>query len=290
MKKVLAVSGGVDSMVMLDIFLRNYPPEELVVATFDHGTRESSKTDADFVEQKVREFSELASAPRILFYRGRTELGAGISEEKARAARYDFLRKIAFRERGEIFTAHHLDDLIETTAINLIRGTGFRGLAGLSSLGIRRPFIDGFFEEIYDKKKILEYAAKNKIIFREDPTNSSDDYLRNRIREKTRELPLSEKLEVYRLWKKQKAILKEISEILESILPEDRKYRREWFENLDEKVSLEILREGLIRAGISATRPQILEFLSAIKTYLPGKKFNLPGDKLIKLEKEKFQF
>ena len=68
MKKVLAVSGGVDSMVMLDIFLRNYPPEELVVATFDHGTRESSKTDADFVEQKVREFSELASALRIRFY------------------------------------------------------------------------------------------------------------------------------------------------------------------------------------------------------------------------------
>ena len=289
MKKILAVSGGVDSMVMLDIFLSRFPKTELVVATFDHGTRESSSADAEFVEKRVEKFSEAAYALQLPIYRGRASLGAGISEEKARAARYEFLRKVATKERGEIFTAHHLDDLVETVAINFLRGTGFRGLAGLSSLGIRRPFIDGFFGEVFDRKKILKYAAEKEIIFREDPTNSSEKYLRNRIREKVYNLDFEKKMAVYRLWEKQKKDVREISEVLEAILPEDGRYQREWFSSLDEEVALEILREGLIRAGVSATRPQILEFLTAIKTYLPGKQFNLPGDKLVRINKRDFR-
>ena len=288
MKKILAVSGGVDSMVMLDIFMSRFLREELVVATFDHGTRESSSADAEFVEKKAKKLSEAAYALQIPVYRGRASLGAGISEEKARAARYEFLRKVARKERGEIFTAHHLDDLIETVSINFLRGTGFRGLAGLFTPGIRRPFIDGFFGEVFDRKKILKYAAEKEIIFREDPTNASEKYLRNRIRERVYNLDFERKMEIYQLWRKQKKDVLEISEILEAILPEDRRYKREWFYNLDEAVSLEILREGLIRAGVSATRPQILEFLNAIKTYLPGKQFNLPGDRLVKINKRDF--
>ena len=287
MKKVLAVSGGVDSMVMLDIFAKKFPREELVVATFDHGTRESSEADVEFV-------SEVGSALCIPVYRGRAELGAGVSEEKARAARYDFLRKIALRERGEIFTAHHLDDLVETVAINFFRGTGFRGLAPFSSFGVRRPFLDGFLEpeefgfKAFDKRAILRYAAERGVRFREDPTNASDEYLRNRVRERVFNLDFETKREVFQLWREQREIIREITGIIETILPEDRKYEREWFFDLEEGVSLEILREGLIRAGVSATRPQTLEFLDAIRTYLPGKKFNLPGDKLVEIRKNEF--
>ena len=162
-------------------------------------------------------------------------------------------------------------------------------MAGLSSLGIRRPFIDGFFGEVFDRKKILKYAAEKEIIFREDPTNSSEKYLRNRIREKVYNLDFEKKMAVYRLWEKQKKDVREISEFLDAILPEDGRYQREWFSSLDEEVALEILREGLIRAGVSATRPQILEFLTAIKTYLPGKQFNLPGDKLVRINKRDFR-
>ena len=282
MKKVLAVSGGIDSITMLDIFASRFNNDDLVVATFDHGTRQSSKTDVEFV-------SKIAKSYGLRVYIGSEKLGENISEEKAREARYVFLRKIAFEEKGEIFTAHHLDDLIETTVINFLRGTGIRGLAGLSTLGIRRPFIDGFFSEIFDKRKILKYAAKNKLIFREDPTNSSDDYLRNRIRQKVFDLNFETKQKIFELWKKQKADVFEIEKILENILPENQKYERAWFFNLDEKISLEILREALMRARISATRPQILEFLNAIKTYLPGKKFNLPSDRLVKINKKDFE-
>lgn len=279
MKKIVAVSGGADSMVMLDLMRRQFPASELVVATFDHGTRESSKADADFVEREAK----------VKFYRGVIQLGAGISEEMAREKRYGFLRKVAFGEKGEIYTAHHLDDLVETVAINLIRGTGWRGLAVLNSAGVRRPFIDGTFGEVFDKRKILQYAAERGIVFRQDPTNSDERYLRNRVRKRVLNMTPEQKKKIYGLWQRQVEIAREIDEILETVLPEDLKYERAWFETLDEKVALEVLRAGLLRAGVSATRPQILEFYQAILEYDTGKKFNLPNDKLVVMGRRDFQ-
>ena len=295
MKKILAVSGGVDSMAMLSRMLKKFPAEELVVATFDHGARESSAEDAEFVEKKLAEvLSALKKPGKVAFYRSKAELSEGVSEEKARAARYDFLRKIAFREKGEIYTAHHLDDLVETVAINLIRGTGIRGLAPFSSFGVRRPFLDGFLDprefrlEAFDRRGILKYAAEHKISFRQDPTNTSQDYLRNRVREKTFNLPLSTKLKIYRLWQEQREIVRGIDREVEGLVPEDLRFGREMFREMGEREGLEILRGGLMRAGVSATRPQMREFYQAILDYAPGKKFNLPGDKLVRINKKDF--
>lgn len=287
MKKILAISGGVDSMVMLDIFVKKFDKTELVVATFDHSARESSREDCDFV-------SEVCSALEIPVYRGKAEKLTKISEEKARALRYDFLRKIAFKEKGEIFTAHHLDDLVETITINLLRGTGFRGLACLSSPGIRRPFLDGLFDpeefgfSAFDKSSILTYASKNDIHFRLDPTNETSAYLRNRVREKTRPLPLEKKLALFELWQAQKSLVKEIDSLTESILPENLIFSRSIFSELNDPTSLEILRAALLRAGVSTTIPQRKEFLTAIRTYAPEKMFNLPKDKMVKIHKQNF--
>lgn len=287
MKKILAVSGGVDSMSMLDIFVRQFPKSDLVVATFDHGTRETSEEDVRFV-------SGICSALEIPVYRGKADLGANVSEEKARTARYDFLRKVAFEEHGEIYTAHHLDDLVETITINFLRGTDFRGLACFSALGVRRPFLDDLLNpqdfklKAFDKNSILTYAAKNSIVFREDPTNETDDYLRNRVRKTTRSLPLSKKLKIYELWKNQKNLVREINNLTESLIPEDLKFARADFLELDDKTALEILRSALLRAGISTTIPQRKDFLNAIHTYEPGKTFNLPKDRLVKINKKDF--
>ena len=281
MCKVLAVSGGVDSMVMLSLAVREFPADELVVASFDHGTRESSKLDVDFV-------SHFSYALNSRFYRGDVRLGAKIGEEKAREKRYEFLREIAKREGGEIWTAHHLDDLVETVAINFLRGTGFRGLAVLNAAGVRRPFLDGTFGEVFDKQKILEYAAKNGVAFRQDPTNTSDDYLRNRVRPKVLAMSHEMKVRLFELWEKQKQIVRKVDETVESLLPEDLTFERKWFLELDDAVAMEILRAGLIKAGVSATRPQIKDFLEAIRNYDAGKKFNLPGDKLVKIGRRDF--
>ncbi len=297
----------------MTFFSKHFEKTELVVASFDHKSRESSSADLWFVKRKAEELG-------LNFYAGELsdeKSGEKLSEETARKARYDFLRKTAFAERAEIFTAHHLDDLVESVTINFVRGTDFRGLAPLSALGIRRPFIDGFLNNwedlrkysageiktkenglneanyascdiIFDKKSILRYAAEHGIVFREDPTNQTDLYLRNRVREQTRELSTEDKLRIYSLFRQQRKRVREIETEIEAILPEDLKFEREMFKEMPDEVASEILREGLKRVEVSTTRPQRQDFLKAIREYGSEKQFNLPGGKLIKLHKKSF--
>ncbi len=269
---------------MLDIFRH----DDIVVAHFNHGTRPSSKDDANFVKKCAEERN-------LTFALGTAKLGEGVSEEVARRARYNFLHK-ACETSGhtKICTAHHLDDLVETVAINLLRGTGWRGLAALDAPMVRRPFLEP--EDMpkslrklvpFDKKTILRYAADFEITYRQDPTNNEDSYLRNRVRKKLSNF--DKKHEIYALWQKQKKLKREIDELVGELMPEgDEPWQRSWFEGLDEKVALELLRAGTLRAGISATRPQLERFYQAILTYAPGKAFNLPKDELVTFTKTDF--
>lgn len=274
-------------MVMLDILMRR-PANDMIVAHFDHGTRPSSVDDAMFVQR-------VAAECQLVFATKREELGESVSEETARERRYVFLRKTSGEnENAIIYTAHHLDDLVESIAINLLRGTGWRGLAVLDTPGIRRPFLEPEHmpKELrslvpFDKKLIQDYAANCNTIYRQDPTNNEDNYLRNRVRKKLVEFP--EKKKLYELWRRQKKLKAEIDEIVQDLLPkEGEAWQRSWFMDLDEKVALELLRAGTLRIGVSATRPQLLRFLQAIRTYAPGKCFNLPGDKLVRMNKDTF--
>lgn len=172
---VVAVSGGVDSVALLDCLVASNPElvneGKLIVAHYDHGIREDSINDALFVE-------ELAEKYGLQFVVGHGGLGANASEETARNARYKFLNLIKVQNRAEaIITAHHQDDVIETAYINLIRGTGRKGLTSLKSRpGILRPLISK------DKIEILEYAKSKNLLWHEDLTNKEDKYLRNRVR------------------------------------------------------------------------------------------------------------
>ena len=80
----------------------------------------------------------------------------------------------------------------------------------------------------------------------------------------------------------------EIDATVQTILPNDQFYQRTWFDVMDDGVAIEVLRAALATKQISATRPQLQEFLSAIRTYSPGKQFNLPGNRLVKLHKDHF--
>lgn len=286
-KKILAVSGGIDSMVMLDVIYRSgkYAPGDIIIAHFNHGTRQSSVMDAEFVEKKAQKYG-------LEFRGGYAELGADISEEIARKARYVFLRKVSELTGGaEIFTAHHLNDLAETVAINLLRGTGWRGLACLSAEGVRRPFLEPELlvtnDSVWDKRRIYEYAAQNKVAFREDPTNSSDEYLRNRIRHQMNNVDLEQ---VYTLWCRQKQLRTEIDAIINAMIPPlGGAWERGWLRRIEPVLGLELLRAGTLRAGISATRPQLERLRQAILEYKPGKLFNLPGGRMVKIEKDRFR-
>jgi tRNA(Ile)-lysidine synthetase-like protein len=169
-KYVLAVSGGVDSMVLLNLLAKK-PAIELIVAHFNHGIREDSDKD----EQLVR---QIAKKLGLSFEAGHGYLGAHASEGTARRARYDFLRAVNDRHEADaIITAHHLDDYLETAMINLIRGTGRRGLSAIRvNKEVLRPLIS------YSKSEIIAYARQKKLVWREDHTNAIDAHLRNYIR------------------------------------------------------------------------------------------------------------
>lgn len=186
-KYVLAISGGIDSMALLDLVANDYGgfrrqhfasakwPDDFVVAHFDHGIRgNESHNDAEFVRTTVRQRYGL------LVQIGCGELPADTSEEVARRARYQFLNQVAERWGDEgvatmIVTAHHRDDLLETVAMNLIRGTGWRGLAPMSQRNVIRLLLG------WNKVDIARYALEHNLAWREDQTNYSTKYFRNRL-------------------------------------------------------------------------------------------------------------
>ncbi|MDB5175630.1 MAG: hypothetical protein JWM81_488 [Candidatus Saccharibacteria bacterium] len=168
---VVAVSGGVDSVVLLHL-LSKKPDLQLIVAHFDHGIRDDSGQDRELVQALAAKYS-------LPYASESAQLGAGASEALARAARWKFLESVREAHQATaVLTAHHEDDALETAIINLVRGTGRRGLTSLgSTVTRRRPLL------AVPKQKILEYAREAGLEWREDSTNSDPKYLRNYLRQ-----------------------------------------------------------------------------------------------------------
>jgi len=174
---LLAVSGGIDSMTMTDLF---------VMAGIETGIAHCNfclrGTESDLDEELVKEY---AGSHKIPFYSVRFEtkkyaLKKGISiQMAARDLRYEWFEKIR-KEKGfdSIAVAHNLNDNIETLLINLTRGTGIAGLTGMKVSGnkIIRPLL------FATRQNIEEYCSEWNIKFREDQSNSETKYTRNKIR------------------------------------------------------------------------------------------------------------
>ncbi len=174
---VVAVSGGVDSMVLLSLMSR--AGYKIGVAHCNFALRDS---ESDQDEELVRQTAEDLGIP---FHNRRFDTHAEMErtgesvQVAARRLRYTWFEELC-REHGysAVAIAHHADDSIETFFINLFRGTGLKGLTGISIVNGRvvRPLL------FATRREILEYAAENKIHYREDSSNRSTKYLRNKIR------------------------------------------------------------------------------------------------------------
>ena len=253
-KYLIAVSGGVDSVVLLDMLAKKH--KNILVAHFDHGIREDSKEDAIFVRQ-------LAVKYGVKFFTKREELGANASEEKARRARYKFLRELSEKQNATIVTAHHLDDVVETIIINMVRGTGWRGLAVLNAEDIYRPLIN------FKKQEIINYAKQNNLKWREDSTNSLNVYMRNIVRHKI-DLNNEQKNELQILHQEQIRLAEEIKSEVTSLLKSiknDNKISRYFINSIDQASAYEIIRE-LTKGEL--TPSQIDSVINAIKTQRNG--------------------
>lgn len=166
---VLAVSGGRDSMVMLDAFARVAPEAVAAVATFDHGTGRHAAN-------AVRLVAERCTA---LGLRAVTAEASSLPANEAawRQARWRFLRAIAAAERATVATAHSRDDNVETILMRVLRGSGARGLAGLfATSDVARPLLG------VPRAAIARAAAERAIIWSDDPSNASHAHFRNRVR------------------------------------------------------------------------------------------------------------
>jgi len=256
---VVAVSGGVDSVVLLHMLAQKSEPE-LVVAHFDHGIRDDSAQDAEFVGSLAKKYG-------LRFETRREELGKQASEELARDRRYKFLRSVAQKYGSKIMTAHHGDDVIETVGINLTRGTGWRGLAVLDS-DIVRPLLD------LGKQDILNYAKKHQLQWREDSTNASENYLRNRLRRKTVKLDDNSRRQLLSLRQQQVKSKRNIEAEVCELVGLGPTYSRYFFSQIGDLTGLECLR-FVVQAKL--TRPQLRAALLAIKTFRPSKIYQAGG-------------
>jgi tRNA(Ile)-lysidine synthase len=189
---VVAVSGGVDSMVLLDALHRLAAPWRwhMVVAHFNHQLR-GSESDAD--ERLVRRAAQrmglefVTDRWAVAEQRAARKLGL---EMGARLARHDFLGRVAEeRKIPTIALAHHADDQAELFFLRLFRGAGGEGLAGMKFEGMGIASRSRFFpvrlvRPLLELRKaeLLAYAKEQQIRFREDASNASLHHKRNRIR------------------------------------------------------------------------------------------------------------
>ncbi|MCX8108309.1 MAG: tRNA lysidine(34) synthetase TilS, partial [Verrucomicrobiae bacterium] len=194
---VVAVSGGLDSMVLLHVLAKLAPAQEwrIFVAHFNHLLRgKESELDEGLVASRARELG-------LPFERGQGDVRGhakanGISiEMAARELRYRFLAEVARRNSARfIALGHHADDQVETVILRLFRGSGGEGLGGMrlssplwvdSSICLVRLLLH------LSRKIIREYARNQRISYRDDTTNESIDIERNWVRHKL--LPLLER-------------------------------------------------------------------------------------------------
>lgn len=178
-KLLIAVSGGIDSVVLADVLHKS--AYQLAIAHCNFKLRgKDSDNDEAFVK-------ELADKYGTAYYSASFDTKSFASKNKvsiqmaARRLRYDWLNEKAEKESYDyILTAHHRDDLVETILLNMIKGTGIKGYHGILPKYnlLVRPLL------FTQKTDLVNYLEENKLVFREDISNSNIDYQRNLIRHK----------------------------------------------------------------------------------------------------------
>ena len=192
-KLLLAVSGGPDSLAMLELF-SEYKDEfdlKIAVAHVDHKLREESAAEAEFVKACAQKkgfdfFLKQINLPELI------KKNNSSAEALARELRFDFFKEIIQKNNYDLLAlAHHRDDQAETVLLNLFRGSGLQGLSGIQSktelngIKIIHPLLE------FSKEEILAYCKQKKLEPRFDSTNQENIYSRNIIRNEI--FPLVEK-------------------------------------------------------------------------------------------------
>ena len=175
---VIGLSGGPDSMALLDIISKHFNNIKIVCAHVHHNLRKESDEEKKFVSDYCAKHGFIFEFMKIEKYTNNK-----FSEEEARRIRYNFFEEVINKYQAKyLFTAHHGDDLIETVLMRLTRGSNFKGYGGINDITkkcgyqIVRPLL------FLTKDEILTYLKNNNIPYVYDNSNDSLKYTRNRYR------------------------------------------------------------------------------------------------------------
>jgi tRNA(Ile)-lysidine synthase len=180
-KILLGVSGGPDSVSMLDILAKLAPKYnlKLIIAHVNYGLRGK---DSEKDEKFVRELGKKLGIEVKFLNVNKGNLGdRGNLESKLRDIRYDFFEKVRKKNNFDLIAvAHNLDDQAETYLMRVIRGSGLQGLSAMKFKNERviRPLLS------ITREEIIKYLKENKLTWRVDKTNLESKFLRNKIRNK----------------------------------------------------------------------------------------------------------
>lgn len=182
---VVAVSGGADSLALAHMLVHCWEREQLVIAHFHHGLRDSADSDATFVQKQAQQW-QVAHHIKHGDVRSFADKVKISIETAARQLRYQFLAEVAISVGSDtIVTAHHADDQAETVIMNLLRGSGLRGLRGMlpnralpnqPQLRLLRPLLT------VSRQQIEAYCQTHRLQSRDDESNRDLTFTRNRIR------------------------------------------------------------------------------------------------------------
>jgi tRNA(Ile)-lysidine synthase len=275
---IVAVSGGVDSVVLLHKLIHGeiaqfetVGPQDVVVAHVNHGIRAAeSDNDEEFVRQLAAKFG-------VRFESARLSLWPKASEDEARKKRYEFLDSLAEKYNTDrVLLAHHHGDVIETAVLNMLRGSGRRGLSSLQSRPHRiRPLLSS------SKHELMHYAHEHGLSWVEDETNNDPAYRRNAVRR-----ALSDKLEhadyrrLYEHITKSHHINREIDRLVGEQLRYKLKGRavvpRAWFVTLPHDIATEYMHAILTSCEARDIDRRLVERVAlATKVATPGKKIDI---------------
>lgn len=277
-KYVIAVSGGVDSVVLLNMLIVNkLSNTELVVAHFDHGIRQDSARDRQFVET-------LAHSYGLPFEYAEGNLGLATNEDTARQARYAFLKDIKRKTNATVIvTAHHEDDVLETMVLNLMRGTGRKGLSSLASTDdVMRPLLH------YKKSELVNYAKDHGLAWQEDRTNNDERILRNWVRKNViSKLSEDQRLRLLDIHQQSKGTNAQLDTLLQELHSSEDSLDKRLLLQLSHNAALELLAHWLREHGVrSFTKKQLEMVLIGAKTLARGKTADIYGKNKVRYTKD----
>lgn len=288
---VIAVSGGVDSMVLMHLLADKHHDKtsglKFTAAHFDHGIRGESHLDRLLTH-------EVAQKLGLPFVYEEGSLGNDASEDTARKARYAFLKKVQQHSgaRG-IVTGHHHDDVVETAILNLIRGTGRKGLSSIKNKdGLHRPLLH------VPKHHIRSYAEANGLTWHEDSTNTDQKYRRNYVRhsiiKRAKQNSPKDYQKLMTLLRRQRELNHAIDQHLETLLhvqPKRSALRRSDVIHLPYKVATELVAEWLRQNGKRGFNKWLIDRVTVgIRTAQPHTEFLLDASSKVSFSKQHVEF